>query len=239
MEQSEAYQMGYMIGGVLGCFLMILLPILFILSVVFAIVKKSAGWSIVAVITFLIGLGFVGLSVFFAIKENAKSVKEGEKIEAVSSAGVSYALRGPSHWSKQSLGASEADVQWGNLFREEYLATISEPIVDFDESFDLDRYAELLSGLTSEGMEKLEKGDINSSEHPLYPARECRIEGTIEGIRIVYLIVYLEGEKDFYQLMMWTLPSKEEKAFPIFRKVAESFREGADLASLPTAEEQL
>lgn len=242
MEQSEALHSGqelvYAIGPIVACILLIVLPILFVLSLVFAIVRKSAGWSIVAVITFLLGVGLIVMTVFFAIKKNAKNAKEGKRVEAVSSTGVPYELKAPGHWSRQNLGSSEADIQWGNLFREEYLATVSEPVVDFDDSYTLDKYAELLAGLTSEGMENLKKGDIVPSEHSLYPARECRIEGTIDGIRIVYLIFYFQGEKDFYQLNMWTLPSKEAKAFPVFREVAASFREGSDITSIPTAKKE-
>ena len=102
---------------------------------------------------------------------------------------------------------------------------IHEPISDFDEGFTIGDFAELAADGVTAALVDSDRGDLEALEINGMPAYQCRIVGTAEGVRVVYLNSYIQGESDFYQVMTWTLPSREEGAFPKFREAMATFRE--------------
>lgn len=252
-ESSPAYQAGYeagyAIGGIASCLLMILIPVVFIVALILAIVKKSKAWTIVTVISGLLGLGLIAVIAVFALKEAKEVVEETEEIfemaaeaEGVETTttraeGAIFTLDLPDNWSQQPLGSADATLQVGNLAREEYLLVIHEPISDFDEGFTIMDFADLASGGVTSALSDSSRGELTPLEINGMPAIQCRIEGSADGVRIAYLNSYIQGENDFYQVMTWTLPSKEDVAFPIFRETMATFQEGgAEAEPAPTEE---
>ena len=78
---DTAFQASWAIWGILGCFLLILIPGFFILSLVLAIVRKSKGWAITTVIFGLLSLALIGIAifgVFFSLRDEG----EGRRIRA-------------------------------------------------------------------------------------------------------------------------------------------------------------
>lgn len=246
MEETDAayqagYEMGYAVGGLIGCVLMIAIPVLFIVSLILAIVKKSKGWTIAAVISGLLGLGLIGVSAFMAFKGVSEAIEESGNPKVLQGAEGTFEITVPGHWSEQDLQTPDASLQAGNLFREEYLVVIHEPKADFDPDFTIDDYAEVIGDIVSEGTENIDRGQVSTLEIQGLPARRYRLEGSVDGIRIVYLMTFVETADRFYQLMMWTLPSKEEAAFAHFEEAAANFRplNGENSATAPaTAAEE-
>ncbi|NNE93516.1 MAG: hypothetical protein HKN23_17860 [Verrucomicrobiales bacterium] len=223
---DAGYEMGYAVGGFIGCLAMVIIPILFILSLIFAIIKKSKGWTIVCVLSGLAGLGLIALAVFGIITAQ----KEAGKPRAIPSNDGLVELTGPKSWKDLStmLGVEDASVQIGNIFQEEYLVVISEPKSDFDDDFTTKDYTELIRELNLEGT------DQSTDETALNPIQVNGLDGfqyefqaRIDGLDIVYLMTIVGGKDHFHQVMAWTMPSKKAVAFPKFRDAAATFRERA------------
>ncbi|MCB1064340.1 MAG: hypothetical protein KDN20_15660 [Verrucomicrobiae bacterium] len=225
-ETNTAQEMGYAIGGIFGCVLVIVIPVLFIVSLILAIVKKSKAWTIVCVISGLLGLGLIGTSIFFAAKGISAAAKAASESKILTGPDGQFHLDVPGNWSENNLGSEDASVQVGNLFREEYLLVIEEPKADFEAGFTVSDFAELASGMVEESLAVGNRGELTELTINGLPAARCRIKGSADGVQVVYLNTYVEGANHFYQVMAWTLPSKEKTAFPIFEKAVGTFREG-------------
>lgn len=237
-EASTGYEMGYALGGIFGCALMFAIPVLFIVSLILAIVKKSKAWTIVCVISGLLGLGFIGVSSYFAVKGISAAAKAASEAKTLSGPDGQFHIDVPGNWSDNDLGSEDASVQVANLFREEYLLVIEETKADFEADFTVSDFADLASSLVEESLVGGNRGELTELTINGLPAARCRIKGSADGVQVVYLNTYIEGAEHFYQVMAWTLPSKEKIAFPIFEKAVSTFRDGdAEIEGAPAESE--
>lgn len=51
------------------------------------------------------------------------------------------------------------------------------------------------------------------------------LSGSSEGVKLAYMVAVFETESDFYQALLWSLPSRMENAEPFFEKVLQSIKE--------------
>jgi acyl carrier protein len=99
---------------------------------------------------------------------------------------------------------------------------ISEPKADFKGT--LDDFAKVATGGIIENLgANAEVGPIENATAGKFIARRCRLAGKAINIRAVYLHYSIQTPEGFHQLIMWTLPSKERVAWPVFERVAKSF----------------
>ncbi|KAB2935314.1 MAG: hypothetical protein F9K24_00880 [Leptonema illini] len=130
----------------------------------------------------------------------------------------------PSSWSKRTDLNAAANLQAGNPFNEEYLVVISEAKEDLFQ-MNLQRYAtfsiqNLRSSAIAFEMEQAKPVEINGMKGLKYICR-----GVIENVKISYMITLLESEGHYHNVMMWTLRSKENEAFPKFETALLTFKE--------------
>jgi len=119
-----------------------------------------------------------------------------------------------------------AIINIGNPVSEAYFIVISEPITDFPDNYTLKQYSDLTRDL-------IKQGSINFSE--IYdeslttvngmPAIKYTIDTTVENIRLRYWHISVNSNKNFYQLVVWSLLSKFNDNKERFQTVIESFRE--------------
>lgn len=219
-------EQGIIVGRMLFCVMALVVPALFIVGLILAIVKKSKGWTIFTVLVGLAGFGVIGAFIYFVAHEVKDSIAKAEQLHPIDGDDGKFSLSIPGNWDEQVLGSADASLEVGNLIREEYLLVIHEPISDFDEGFTIGDFAEIAADGVTAALTNASRGDLEAVEINGMPAVQCRIEGSADGVRIVYLNSYIRGESDFYQVMTWTLPSKEAEAFPKFREAMATFREG-------------
>lgn len=131
----------------------------------------------------------------------------------------------PPGWKVRSDLNDEADIQVGDLRNNGYLIVLSESKVDFDQI----GYKEH-SRLTRQGfIEGMEKGKITSG--PSYikinnrRAVKYQMQGTVNGVKIHYFHITVDGEKAFHQILAWTVPSKLDKNRGNIDFVVNSFQE--------------
>lgn len=131
----------------------------------------------------------------------------------------------PPGWKVRSDLNEEADIQVGDLRNNGYLIVLSESKIDF-EGIEYQEH----SRLTREGfMETMEKGKITSgpSEIEINHRRAVKYEmqGSVNGVKIVYFHITVDGEKAFHQILAWTVPSQVEKNRGNIDFVVNSFQE--------------
>ncbi|MDH5656239.1 MAG: hypothetical protein OEZ34_10045 [Spirochaetia bacterium] len=130
----------------------------------------------------------------------------------------------PGNWVEMTDLNDEANLQIGNVFEEGYLIVISESKDDFDK-MNLEEYSRitfepLYEGLSKRRQEKPEVFRIGNHD-----AIKRDLEGVIDNININYIHAVTETEKNFHQIVGWSLKSKFETNKPILEEIINSFQE--------------
>ncbi|MEM1441556.1 MAG: hypothetical protein AAGF67_04405 [Verrucomicrobiota bacterium] len=208
-----------------GCLFMVVLPILFIVSLILAIARNSKGWTVATIIIGVFGLIAVVGMLVFAGKEGGSLIEKLNEPRVFTSTDGLVEVTAPGTWRVQDLENDLANLEIGNLFSEQYLLLISEDKREFAPEFSLRDYAEVISEQMLEVVEDPYDRPLVSMETGEYPSFEWELDGGIDGLDIAYLIFFIEGEEAFHQILTWTLLERKEKHFPVFREVIGSFRE--------------
>lgn len=115
-----------------------------------------------------------------------------------------------------------AVLQLGDLPKEQYVLVISENASDFENftafsDASLEAAKGLVAGAEIGEQRKVTIGGLNAVQY--------QVTGKAAGIKAVFWYTMIEGRSGFYQVLGWTLPSKQTEAEPVIRTVIESFRE--------------
>ncbi len=224
-ETNTAVEIGRALGGLLSCFLMIAFPVLFIFSLIMAIVRKSKVWTITAITVGVLGLVVIGGIVALGVKEAVKTVESAKlPSEFVSNDGL-VMVTADGRWTTLDTGSADASLQIGDLAAQEFLLVVSEAKSDFEEGMEVGGFADLVAENIAAGLGDPESTKMVALTINGCPARQYEVSGTMDGLTITYLNTFVEGEAHFHQVLTWTLEEMKGKAFPELRKVVGSFRE--------------
>jgi hypothetical protein len=128
----------------------------------------------------------------------------------------------PPGWAADPELNASAELQVSNRKEELYSVVLTEARADFDE-MSLEKYSRitrraLMKTLKSPRPAGPKKLTIDGS-----PAVQYEINGVMDGINVVYLHTIVEGKKNYFQLLAWTMKSKFEAEHPTLDKIVNSF----------------
>lgn len=229
MEPTSAFEAGEAFGRMFFVGILILAflggGVFFIVALVKAFKSKTRGWVIAAVISGLVAfLGLVG-SIGLAVQGISKGVlamrAEAAKKKRVIAKDGGYEIEVPGDWKEMPELNEAAGIIAGHTFRGQYVLIIRNLKTDFvgdladfdDQSTNL-----LAENLTDSGISGREVRNVGS-----YPGRYSRITGITDNMSLVYHSASVETDHAFYQLLAWTLPSREVVAMPVFQEIFDSF----------------
>jgi acyl carrier protein len=199
--------------------------IFFVVAMIKAATRKTRGWIIGAVVSGVVALcGLLGAA-SLAASSLGKAIKSNKELadrkKRVASPDGGFRVEVPGNWKEMPELNEDAGIAAGSELREQYLVVIENPKTDFVG--DLDAFDKLTSDLLTGNLTNPEVSDVESRDAGKYPARHRRLIGTTENIRVVYQVSSVETDDAFYQVLMWTIPSREAAALPLFREVIDSF----------------
>jgi acyl carrier protein len=225
MEPTSTYEAGRSIVIALVFAALIGGGIFFVVAMIKAATRKTRGWIIGAVVSGVVALGGLlgaaGLAASSLGKALQSSKAEGARKKRIASADGSFRLEIPGNWKEMPELNEDAGIAAGNALREQYVVVIENPKSDYVGDFE--DFDKLTTGMLTGNLEKAEISAPQDREIGGYPARHRRLAGTTENIRVVYQISSIETGDAFYQVLMWTIPSREAAALPVFREVIDSF----------------
>lgn len=145
-----------------------------------------------------------------------------------------YSVDLPSFLSVATGLNDDASLQYKNEMREFYVVVIDESRKDFDDMMqsgelgygaDLDGFSQLLvddvrETIGDKNTEKPVKTKINGLD-----ARLTSLTGTVEDINVYWRAGYIQGKKDYYQVLCWTLTDNKDKYDAQMTEIIKSFKE--------------
>ena len=145
-----------------------------------------------------------------------------------------YSVELPSFLTVATDLNEDASLQYENGTREFYVVVIDEPRKAFDDMMlsgelgygpDLDGYSQLLvddvrETIADKSTAKPTKAKINGLD-----ARLTSLSGTVEDLNVYWRVGYIQGKKDYYQVLCWTLLENKEKYDAQMGEIINSFKE--------------
>lgn len=147
-----------------------------------------------------------------------------------------YSLTIPAFLKEVSNLNEDASLQYQHAMKEFYVVVIDEPKYELQNALEenglnilYSNDIEGFSNLLIDGMEDvvtiIKKSPVIDTLVNAMPARMVQIHGEIDGIQAFYSVAYVEGKETYYQVMTWTLASKEKKNTEKMEKILYSLKE--------------
>ena len=237
---SAAYQAGHQFGQtvlpILMSVMLLLVGAFFLLSLIKSFTRKTRGWIISAVITGLITLigifGGIAVVVQKVVAKARTASDAADKKKLMASNDGSFSIEVPGNWKSMPELNDDAQIAAGNSIRDVYAMIIPNPRSDYEGSFK--EFDELVLEVLLSSLEKSLVSPVESLTIQGHPAQRRRVEGTIEKTRVVYYLVTLETKDTHYQIMAWTMPSREMTMKPMLDEVINSFKVSGNVQSPKT-----
>jgi hypothetical protein len=171
------------------------------------------------------------------LNPNKEEKKSGKVDLQIISINKEYSMGIPTYMTKASELHDEASLQYQNIFKETYVIVLDESKQEFIDTYtelstyDTSRsvianYADTQVQLTSSNVEVISKTDIKKVKINGLNAAITEIDAHVEGVKpaISYFFTYIEGEKNLYMIMAWTLQDKKETHRADFDQMVRTFR---------------
>ncbi|MBC7425559.1 MAG: hypothetical protein H7321_03395 [Bacteroidia bacterium] len=147
-----------------------------------------------------------------------------------------YTLSIPDYLTKATNLNDEASLQYMNGSKEFYVIVIDESKSELNKALvdnnlteqyedNIQGYANLLIDGFEATLKSPKKSKIIDTVINKLPARLLTFTGTVEGIDAFYTIAFIEGKETYYQIMSWTLMSKQDEYKEKMSKIMYSFKE--------------
>jgi hypothetical protein len=129
----------------------------------------------------------------------------------------------PPDWKQTHSLAANAALQAVDRFRGRYVIVVSEPLENFEANVGLLEYSTLvMSGRLREHDATRVAGPVARPVGP-YPGVQYEYTARVHGMRITYLVTFVQGARAFHQLECWSLSSTFNRR--AFEKVVDGFEE--------------
>jgi len=119
-----------------------------------------------------------------------------------------------------------ASLQYQNRMQEFYVIVIDDIIDDnYSENISIDEFSkglfdDFISQIRLINKSEIIKDKINGKE-----VRKIEINGNIDGNNAFILILLIEGDDDYYNIMTWTLKNNKQKYKSTMYEIVNSFNE--------------
>jgi hypothetical protein len=198
--------------------------VFFVVALVKAFTRKTAGWIITSVVMGLLSaLMAVSAAASVAMAISRKASENGEITKVLKSKDNKYKIMVPTSWRSLPDLNPQATMAAGNVFNEQYLMVLIEDksTLKMDLAGYMTSTADRMESMLKDGRQG-ESAAVTISGHP---ALRRSITGEAEGVKLAYLHTCVDTDESLVQIICWTLAGREKKAFPTFEQVAATFTE--------------
>lgn len=179
---------------------------------------------------------FIWSIAFLILASGCESKLENTEFKTVRVKGK-YDIQIPQSMTRTRDLNDEADLQYQNVFTNMYTIVLDEAIGPAAQNIKLEDYYNDTAGFAQNYLSfQLEyvEADLTGVTTNIYPTTKIHglpaVSASVTGFfsdadeDLTYYLTVIEGRKNVFLVMSWTLGSSKEAHVPIFKKIAESFR---------------
>jgi uncharacterized membrane protein len=208
------------------------------------LITGAIGWSLFGIIFSILGLSkakaygngkimsWIGLSlsvlwvliiIVGAILFVALGGLEKGEVTTFTSPNGTHSVMAKDTFTTFDSGNPSAELEYGRDSGDIYFISISEPDTDLDEELTIDEYSDLVLVSEDEGIENVAVADAFFSNPYGYSVNDYTVKATVDNVKIVYYYRIAKVGDTYYQVIAWTLPSKEATNKLEMEEILESF----------------
>ena len=240
MEHDFTTPEGLIIGALsliavlLGFASLVILPILFIVSLAKYFKKFESGWLAALIATAFPTASFIsliGIGIYAYVSDYEPIIRsfdeiEGKRVISATKAGIRATL--PEGWKQMQQLNELAVLQAGSVEDDCYAVVFQVKKADLVDDSELihvqdNSNIQLLDRLYNSELIENEPRIINDKN-----AYQAAITGDMDGIKLYYLNVVIEGRDDFVQIMAWTSASGRDANSESLQSFIDSVRINVD-----------
>lgn len=147
-----------------------------------------------------------------------------------------YSVAIPSFLTKAKGLNDDASLQYQHAWKEFYVIVIDESKSEMQKALDdnnlsesysndIKGYSDLLMNGFEQTISVSNKSEILDTTINNMPARLVTVSGRVEGIDAFYSLAFIQGKDRYYQIMAWTLSSKEYEYKDKMNRIMYSLKE--------------
>ena len=223
--ETDAYQLSYRIGQIVGVILLLGLLVFFILSLVKVCTApqgKKAGWVVGLVISTVLLSGIMLASIFKSSGSRIGNSVAEDSFKNIPASDGSFQLKVPSSWKLLPEIPVEANLKAGNLVAEQYCVVEMEPKALLEKTLE-----EVDTIVFENSADKLTKNITGGAPKKLVinglPAIQRKCDATVKGLKVTYVRATLESKTKFFYINTWTMASRAPLNVPVLDQVIRSF----------------
>ena len=159
------------------------------------------------------------------VAQSAKS-DEGEAaapaVQVIKSKKSSLTLEFPADWT-EGFELDNVTIEMDNLANDSYALVVEENASDFKDGFTLDDYTGIIVEIMMENLGSTETPEITDIVvGDGVQAKQFIVSGEDGNFKLTYLDTCVKANDIFYNIQMYTISSKFEKAKPVFDEIIKS-----------------
>ncbi len=192
----------------------------------------AVGVSVAVVLVGGVGaLGFLG---YQHLQTQAASfagaaTDNGDGTQTIANLDGTLELTIPDHWSPLSpsitgVPGADTQLQVGNMFREEYLLVLSISKADMPGAT-LETYNDSMREGWQEEMASPLIGQTETLSVGNASALRTLVRGTVEGVKVGYVVTAIDGRDHMHAILQWTLLEKFDSKRQEMARIADTFIE--------------
>lgn len=164
---------------------------------------------------------FFGLLTVLFISCNSTTEYQNVKIKK------KYSLDLPDYMGESLDLNSDASLQYQNTFRELYAIVLDEPKADFPnpKEINVEDFYSIVRGNLEETLKNPTFSATRDTTINGLKAKLFSLSDNTEGVDIYYQFAYLESDKHFYQILIWTLENRKDQYIKDMDRIIASFKE--------------
>ena len=146
----------------------------------------------------------------------------GNDVQTITSDFSALSVDFPKAWKTEALN-DIAEIQMAQVSKEQYMIVIEESSEDFDADFTLADYTEIILYSMESAIETVEASAVaDVAVGDGISAKQFELTGSVNKIKVKYLVTCIETEGFFHQFTAWSLHSKYNDAKPVFDTILNS-----------------
>jgi hypothetical protein len=226
---DTGYLAGYALGQILTLFAMYAVAsIMLVAGIIVAIRTKQVVLRACAIVGAVAGFSLLGLLTLVLLiglisKVSSSRDNRSAHFRVIPAKDHSCEISIPAPWVENPKIKEDAVIVANDSGQNQFVMILRDGKQDY--TGDLADYARDATDRMLKKLTSAHTGLRGSTSVQGRSAIQEVVRGEINHLRISYFITYVEGEAAYYQVICWSLESKETGARQLFEKIANSFRE--------------
>jgi len=153
-----------------------------------------------------------------------KGIEEANQPKVLTSTAGDCQLTVPGLWQTATGLHDDAIIQASYTLGDVHVIVLPDERQDFADTLTLDKFTKIIRDDLPTRFQDAQLTEPVATNINMLEAREFEVSGTVENIKVKYMYATVSSHNRFYQVIVWTTPSRYERNKSDMTNVVHSFK---------------